>query len=395
MLSRKNQERWLFSVEDYAMTKRFVLTLASLLLWSLPLGSGAMAQPKPSLACPTINVYVRDGCPHCAEAESYLTELRSRHSALRVIFHDVADPVVRQRFAELNEANNIARPGVPTLVVCDRLLIGFAPEMSPSVIENLVQFGEQTDSESSGIELPLFGNVTVSEFGLPLFTIAVGLVDGFNPCAMWVLLFLLSVLVNIRKRSRIIAIAGTFVIVSGLVYFAFMAAWLNAFLVIGFWRPLQMVLGMAAVLIGSIHIKDFFALHKGISMSIPERARPALYARVRRIVRAETLVPALVGAVILATVVNLVELLCTAGLPALYTQVLTFYDLPTWKYYAYLLLYNAAYMFDDGLMVTIAVVTLGHRKLQEREGRWLKLVSGLVIVALGLTLIAAPQWLVF
>ena len=377
------------------MTRGFLLALVGFLLWPVSWEFEAAAKTENSLVCPTITVYVRSGCPHCAAAKSYLADLKLQHPNLTVVIQDLAEPIVRQSFTELNQVNDVARPGVPTFVICDRLLIGFDPQQSPTVIEQLLHNGVPLESEPSAIDLPIFGKVIAFDIGLPLFTIAVGLVDGFNPCAMWVLLFLLSVLINIRRRSRIILIAGTFIIVSGVVYFAFMAAWLNTFLLIGFWRPLQLGLGLVALLIGSIHVKDFFALHKGVSLSIPERAKPGLYARIRRIVHAETVVPALIGAVVLAAIVNLIELLCTAGLPALYTHVLTLYQLTTWQYYTYLLLYIIAYMFDDAVMVTIAVVTLGHHKLQQGQGRWLKLISGLVIAVLGLALIAAPQWLVF
>lgn len=93
----------------------------------------------------------------------------------------------------------------------------------------------------------------------------------------------------------------------------------------------------------------------------------------------------------IALLVNLVELLCTAGLPALDTQILSYYPLSDAGYYRYLARYNLAYVFDDALMVTLTVVTLGQRRLQEREGRWLKLLSGAVIVALGLLLLFAPE----
>lgn len=244
-----------------------------------------------------------------------------------------------------------------------------------------------------GIDVPLFGKLRVRDVGLPCFTVVIGLVDGFNPCAMWVLIFLLSILVNIGDRKKIVAIAGTFVLISGLAYFAFMAAWLNMFLLIGFARPAQLTLGLVATVIGLVNVKDFVAFHKGITFSIPESAKPGIYARVRNLVQTKYLSAALVGAATLAIIVNVVEILCTAGLPALYTQILTFHELPAWKNYLYLALYNVAYMFDDSIMLTLAVVTLSHRKLQEREGRWLKLLSGLVILLLGLTMIFKPDWL--
>ncbi|WP_197532121.1 glutaredoxin family protein [Symmachiella macrocystis] len=251
---------------------------------------------------------------------------------------------------------------------------------------------EPLDDDS--VDLPFFGRVRASEVGMPAFTIFVGLVDGFNPCAMWVLLFLLSVLVHLKSRSRMFAIAGVFVLISGIAYFAFMAAWLNIFMFLGYLRGVQIALGVLAIVVGSIHVKDFFAFKKGISLSIPESAKPGIYERTRRIVTAETMWAAMAGAVVLAVLVNIVELLCTAGLPALYTNVLMMQEYPAAKNYAYLALYNVAYMFDDSLMVLIAVITLGHRKLQEKEGRWLKLVSGALILALGVVMIFKPEWLV-
>lgn len=243
------------------------------------------------------------------------------------------------------------------------------------------------------IEVPLLGELSQSRLGMPAFTFLIGLVDGFNPCAMWVLLFLLSLLVNLKSRKKILAVAGTFVLISGLAYFAFMAAWLNVFLLIGYLRWVQLLLGVFATLVGLIHIKDFFAFKKGVSLSIPEWAKPGLYARMRRVVNAENLTGAIIGASILAVLVNIIELLCTAGLPALYTEILMMQNYPAWETYAYLGLYIVAYMLDDSIMVAIVVITLGRHKLQETQGRYLKLFSGLVILLLGLVLIFKPSLL--
>ena len=140
--------------------------------------------------------------------------------------------------------------------------------------------------------------------------------------------------------------------------------------------------------IGALNVKDFVAFGRGPSLSIAESAKPGFYARVRRIVQAENLAAALGGAVVLAVLVNLIELACTAGLPAVYTRILTLHPLSTAEYYAHLALYNVAYVFDDAVMLSVAVVGLGRRKLQERAGRWLKLLSGSVMLVLGVALLA-------
>jgi hypothetical protein len=309
--------------------------------------------------------------------------------------HDISrEPGALDRLRDLTARAGISTPGVPTFVIAGTVLVGFDPETTPARIRALLNDVDTTTARRS-INLPLVGAVDMDRLGLPLFTVVVGLVDGFNPCATWVLLFLLAMLVNLKNRSRMALIAGTFVVVSGVVYFAFMAAWLTFFMVIGVARPVRIVLAAVALIVGAMNVKDFFALGRGPSLSIPKAAKPGFYARVRGVIQAENLTGALAGIVVLAFLVNLVELLCTAGLPALYTAILTSQALPRWKYYAYLTLYIAAYMLDDAILVTIGVVTLGKRKLQERGGRWLKLISGLIVLALGLLLLLRPHWLGF
>ena len=243
------------------------------------------------------------------------------------------------------------------------------------------------------IHFPFLGPQTFSDLGLPLFTLLLGLLDGFNPCAMWVLLFLLSLLATLRDRTKMAWLAGTFVIMSGVVYFGFMAAWLNLFFMIGYTRVTQLVLGGLAGAVGLVNIKDFFAFGRGVTVSIPESVKPGLYETMRHILQANSFAVALMGMVGLAFMVNIFELACTAGFPALYTQILSQQALDWWTYYGYLGLYNLAYIADDAVMVSVAVVTFSHRKLQKREGRWLKLISGSVMLGLSGFLIAAPELL--
>lgn len=349
-------------------------------------------------ATPDIEVFVRAGCPHCEAAKTFLDDLRQEQPSLRIVFFDIAeDPAARQRLATLAKNRGLTTIGVPTFLIGREILVGFrssdttGAEIRAKLKQNVPG---ATHPSVESIETGWFGPLRVHDLGLPLFTVVIGLLDGFNPCAMWVLLFLLSLLVNLQDRRKMALIAGTFVIVSGLLYFAFMAAWLNVFLVIGVSRAVQIGLGGIALFVGAVNVKDFFALHRGVSLSIPESAKPGLYARIRRILQAENLAGALVGVIVLAGLVNTIELLCTAGFPAVYTQILTMQQLPPWKYYGYLGLYNLAYVLDDGLMVTIAVVTLSRRKLQERAGRWLKLASGLVMAGLGAVLLLQPEWLI-
>ncbi len=373
----------------------FVRTIGICLVL-LALGSGAGVQAGEPVT--DLEVFVRAGCPHCEAAKAFLDELQREQPSLRIAIYDVAEnSVARRRLAMLAAERGITNIGVPTFLIGTDLIVGFlsADTTGIEIRARLDRLNQDTITHSAveGIRTMWFGELRVRDLGLPLFTIVIGLLDGLNPCAMWVLLFLLSLLVNLRDRLKMALIAGTFVAVSGLMYFAFMAAWLNMFLLFGLSRPIQIGLGGIALLVGAVNVKNFFALHRGISLSIPESAKPRLYARIRGILQAEHLFGAVAGIVVLAGLVNLIELLCTAGFPALYTQILTLQQMPSWEYYGYLGLYNLAYIFDDSLMVIIAVTTLSRRKLQERAGRWLKLGSGIVMAGLGGILLVRPDWL--
>jgi glutaredoxin len=361
------------------------------LLLLLPCGLPVVAS---ELVCPSMDVFVREGCPHCADAKVYLQQLQQRYPDLNIRYHEVSsDPQALRRLLGLSRQYGVEQPGVPSFLVCDEFYAGFSVAAgSTDWIEGQL-LNPGAGPQPYLVRTP-FGEFSLDALGLPVFTLTLGLIDGFNPCAMWVLLFLLSILVNIRNRRRIILIAGTFVAVSGLVYFAFMAAWLNLFLLIGFARWLQIAIGILALAIGAVHLKDFIAFGKGVSLSISDSVKPTLYARVRNIMHAPSIWAALVGVTIVAIMVNMVELLCTAGLPALYTQLLSLKSMSAMQYYGYLALYNLAYIFDDALMVTITVFTMNRLKLQEKQGRWLKLISGLVIFTLGFILLAAPGMLI-
>ncbi len=357
-----------------------------------PSASQAMA---PSAAPRTVLVFVREGCPHCADAKAWLAQLAPLRPDLRFVLRPVdSDAQARQELSALSREAGVWPPGVPTFVVDGQVRVGFddaehAGRELLALIDRPTAMPPAAPQESTR-----FGSLSASRLGLPLFTLALGLLDGFNPCAMWVLLFLLSLLVRLQDRRRMALVAGTFVLVSGAIYYAFMAAWLNVFLAVGLSDALRIGLALLALAIGAVNVKDFVAPGRGLSLAIPARARPALVARMHGLRQARTLPALLTAVAALAVAVNLVELLCTAGLPAMYTAVLAQQGLSPAAHHAYLGLYILGYIADDSLMVGVAVVALGSGKLSERGGRVLKLLSGAVMLALGAVLLLRPQWLV-
>jgi len=398
--------------------RALLLTIA--LVVAAPAPARAQVQSTPADPGVVIEAFVREGCPHCERAEAFLSQLGRERPGLKIVIRDVEkDPAALERLKELVHAARGVSARVPAVYVGGQLLVGYSKSahtdrliraalggvavQAPAPAESAACEAEESLScprqptlaingaapAESTFQLEVLGRtITLEDVGLPAFTFTMGVLDGFNPCSMWVLLLMISLLAPLNDRRRMLAIAGTFVLVEGVAYFLFMAAWLNLFLLIGLSRASQLVIAGIAIVAGLINVKDYLALGRGgITLGIPERAKPGIYSRLRAILHAENLRAAIIGAIALAVLVQIVEFLCTSGFPALFTRILTLRQLDAATYYGYLLLYIAAYMIDDVIILGIGVALLSRHRLQEREGRALKLISGLVMIGLGMYLV--------
>jgi glutaredoxin len=402
----------------------FLALMATFSLSVMAFAETVVSLPEEIQEFADIEVFVRNGCPHCAKAELFLQTLKQEQPSLKIIIRDVIqEPAALERLQHLAKNQETGTVRVPAFNVGGQLIVGYSDEITTGQLirnalaldEAKIQSKTQKSQDSSGscgeekylsceaktkspikmeqaFAIDFLGyRLRLDQIGLPLFTLAMGLLDGFNPCSMWVLILMISLLASMKNRMRMLAIAGTFVAVEGVAYFIFMAAWLNLFLLIGLSRISEICIAAIALLAGIINLKDFQFYGRRVSLSIPDTAKPGIYARIRNILQAKNLTGALIGAVVLAILVQIVEFMCTSGFPALYTRILTLHHLRSISYYGYLLLYNLAYMFDDVIVLAIGIITLSQRRLQEKEGRLLKFISGLVMIGLGIYLIIYPM----
>lgn len=346
--------------------------------------------------------YWSEFCPHCHEAKPFVERLAAAHPWLRLHTYEISsnrDHV--DHYVELAKRIGEQARSVPAFLFCERMEVGYDDEhgMGKYLLAELeaCRRNIQADrapsaDEQQGValKLPLIGTIDPASFSLPTFTVIIAAIDAFNPCAFFVLLFLLSLLVHARSRSRMLIVGGVFVFFSGLVYFVFMSAWLNMFMLLGEVKLLTLAAGLVAMVVAVINIKDYFWFKQGVSLTLSESAQSGLFARMRRLLSAENLPAMLAGTVVLALLANSYELLCTAGFPMVYTRILTLNDLSTPAYYLYLAAYNLIYIIPLAVIVLIFTLTLGSRKLTEYQGRVLKLISGLMMLGLGLVLVFAP-----
>lgn len=361
----------------------------------------------------TLLFFWAEGCPHCAAENQYLTALQNQIPGLRIEKYEVSKNRDNQnKLINLSKNLNFDANGVPITIVGDKYVLGYAEGTTDSKIEELISSAkpvEQVSEEvceinapcgdqektSEKIKLPFLGEIETKKFSLPVLSVIIGALDGFNPCAMWTLLFLISLLLGMNDRKRMWLLGSAFIVASASVYFIFMSAWLNLLLFIGFIATVRIIIGLVALGGGAYNLKDFLANKEGGCKATGNDKRKAVFLRIKRAVHEKSFVLALLGIIALAFAVNLVELICSAGLPAVYTQILTMSELPKWQYYLYILMYIFFFMLDDLVIFFIAMFTLQLTGITTKYSRASRLIGGILMLAIGLILIFKPGWLMF
>jgi len=297
------------------------------------------------------------GCSHCEEQEPFNGKLANRYPSISIIEHDATTPagsaLLQEKLADLEIEDE---PEFPITIFGNQVFGGWeSEETTGRAIEEALQqclagncpppAGEEP---GDGIILPIIGEIIPADYSLPALAVILGLVDGFNPCAMWVLVYLISLIATLRDRKRIWLIVGSFVLASGVLYFLFMTAWLNAFLFIGYVKPVTTVIGLVAVGGGILQIRGFIETKGALVCEVTgEESRKETMTRIQKIVSSPLTLGTIAGIIALAFLVNSIEFVCSAAIPAIFTHVLSLASLTTLQYYGYILLYVLFFMLDD------------------------------------------------
>lgn len=371
-----------------------------------------------------IVVFVRDGCPHCAEFEEFAKE-----QGWAIEYHEVTDLGTQELFQRVQKVSPLLQQGVPTVVLNGKILQGYDTHETTGKFltglyeeckgtpkgclsfETFLETGRnvpvtsasegtctgqcETDESKYLFNLWFIGPVNLLDFSLPALSIFLGFLDGFNPCALWVLITLLTLLINTHDMRKIWVIGGTFLFVSGVVYYLFIAAWLNAFLLIGYNVWVQKIIGLVAIGGGGFYLYEAFGKDPNACRVTDFSKRQRTIERMKAVLQISAWPAMIAGVAILAVSVNMIELVCTAGLPVIFTQILAFNDVSNVARYLYLLLYILMYMIDDLIIFGIAVYTLRATGLTTKYRRFTLIFGGLLMYILGLLLIFYPELLTF
>ena len=381
------------------MNKRIFLFLAILLGFSL-FANPVVAQEESV----EINFFYSDFCPHCTKEKAFLDVLENQYSNLIInkysVTSDKEASTILTSFYEEYEVPERNWGLVPALFIRDEYFIGYSEEIKAKIAE-CVEGCPTNGQNIYEVDIPFLGTINTSEMSLTTLTIILGLLDGFNPCAMWVMLFLIALLINTSSRKRMLLIGGTFLFSSGLVYYLILNAWLKLFLAVSYINIVRMLIGGLALSVGVWQIKNFIDYKPGVCKvtsgenGIQERIRSKIESKAKEITDASIGIGMLIGVFLLALGVNMVEFFCSAGVPAIFTQILSLNTTSDFQYQFYILLYTFVFMFDDLAIFLAAFFTLKQFGFTQEYNHWATLIGGLLIFVLGLLLIFKPEMLSF
>lgn len=387
-----------------------------------------------------VNMYLfyRSDCPHCAALEEYLEkEIIPNYSNLKIYKYDVlTSSESRELMNKAEEALGETVTSVPYTVIGTKSFVGYSETLmtGPAIKEvidtyskvasykdpvgeainvvdksgtltydDIVNAGDNGNDNGNNskneeeyiIDIPFIGAVSTKTLSLPIVSIVIGAIDGFNPCAMWVLIFLISTLIGMKDRKKMFIIGITFLLTSAIIYLFFMLMWISVVNFIGTVWWLKLIIGLIALAGGYLNVRAFIKTKDTGCEIVDEQKRKKVFNKIKAFTKEKSFILALLGVVTLAISVNFIELTCSAGLPAIFANILAMNELSTLEYALYMFLYILFFLIDDLIVFIIAMTTLKLTGVSNKYSKYSHLIGGILMLIIGLLMLFKPEWLMF
>ena len=393
-----------------------------------------------------IHLFYGNGCPHCAAEEEFLSDYLKDRTDVKLYKYEIwYDSHNQELLSKVQkEMGTTNKNGVPFTVIGKKTIVGYADGVTDEQIKDAINYylnndyrdyaGEITgkvkkaevkediikdesktedkkenkiekaddtkdsDQTDENVTVPVLGKINAKKVSLPILAVVLGFVDGFNPCAMWILIFLITMLFNMKDRKKMWILGLTFILTSGIVYLMFMLAWLNLATFISKIAFIRLLIAVIALVVGLINVYKYIdSLKKkdeGCDV-VDKKDRKKIMEKIISITHEKKFIIALLGIMVLAASVNIIELMCSIGIPLLFTQILAMNSLSTFSYMIYMFIYIFFFLIDDIVIFVISMVTLKVTGLSTKYTKYSHLVGGIIMLIIGLLLIIKPELLMF
>lgn len=427
------------------LLRKLIAVTAIILVLAFP-SSGQVAAQTPEPEGFPVHIYLfwGEGCPHCARAKPFLESLDQKYPEVALHSFEIYNNQENyQLFIDMAEYHGFEISGVPTFIIGPYYLVGYSEELNQD-IENVVLTcihegcldagaglitgdsaiqpppvkeaappdsapadpadipsdpGSSWSPDSSTalapshqLKLPIIGLVDLDQQSLTLSTALIAFVDGFNPCSLWVLSMLMALVLHTGSRRKVLFIGLIFLTVTAVIYALFIVGLFSVLSLVSFMGWAQVLVALVALFFALVNIKDYFWYKQGVSFTISDEQKPGIFQRMRRVLASSGSIWGLAGAtVVMASGVSLVEFSCTAGFPVLWTNLLVAQNVSGSQFGGLLLLYLIIYQIDELFIFGSMVITLKASRLEEKQGRILKLFGGVLMLALAIVMLINPS----
>lgn len=393
-----------------------------------------------------IHLFYGNGCPHCAAEEEFLSDYLKDRPDVKLYKYEIwYDSHNQELLSKVQkEMGTTNKNGVPFTVIGKKTIVGYADGVTDEQIKDAINYylnndyrdyaGEITgkvkkaevkedttkdesktedkkenkiekaddtkdsDQTDENVTVPVLGKINAKKVSLPILAVVLGFVDGFNPCAMWILIFLITMLFNMKDRKKMWILGLTFILTSGIVYLMFMLAWLNLATFISKIAFIRLLIAVIALVVGLINVYKYIdSLKKkdeGCDV-VDKKDRKKIMEKIISITHEKKFIIAFLGIMVLAASVNIIELMCSIGIPLLFTQILAMNNLSTFGYMIYMFIYIFFFLIDDIVIFVISMVTLKVTGLSTKYTKYSHLIGGIIMLIIGLLLIIKPELLMF
>lgn len=371
-----------------------------------------------------INLYLfyGDGCPHCAAEKEYINTIEQEYgNKINVVTFEVWYSDANANLLEkVRKIFNSDATGVPYTVIGETGITGYNDDVASNIkalidkelanptqdVVSQIQNNQKvtlstqkevkkTKQKNNKFTIPILGKIDAKSVSLPAVAAAIGLADGFNPCAMWVLLFLISMLLTMKDKKKRLILGIIFLLTSAIVYILFMVAWLGIAVTVTQQVILRVIIGIFALLVGLWNLRSFKRYQTDGCEVVSSKKRKKIFSKIKHIIHEQSFLLAILGIIVLAATVNLIELACSAGLPLIFTSILALNHLSTVQYALYIGIYMLFFMLDDIIVFVIAMKTMEVTGISTKYNKWSHLIGGTLMLLIGILLIFFPKILMF
>ena len=345
----------------------------------------------------TVNIYLfySKTCPHCAAEEEYFKDLKTKYGdKINIYTYEVTENTTNNHnMEEIKKYFNVTSEGVPFTIIGDTYIMGYTESYNSKFTSTIDTYLNNSTLDENNYSLPILGSVNVKSTSLFLITLVLGLIDGFNPCAMWILLLLINMAISMKDRKKMILIGLTFIITSGVIYFLSMLG-LSYVIDLTTISYIRDIIAIVAIILGIYNLNVYIKTRKDTGCHVVQKEkRKTIITKINNILTKNNILLMIIGTIALASSVNLVELACSLGFPTIFLEILALNNINGLAKILYLILYIFFYLLDDLIVFFISVFALKATGITTKYNKLVNLIGGILMIIMGILLIFKPSWI--